>query len=397
MRFYEHEAKQVLARFGIETPRGAVAASPEQARYEARRLGGEVVVKGQVLAGGRMKAGLVRFASSPEEAGEAASAILARDVDGRRPVSLLVEELVPVAREYYAGITFDASARGPVAIISVAGGIDVETAASASRGRVELSTHLPSQNFRFKECLAGLGITGRDLVDLTVVLSRLHRAAQDLDLLLAEINPLACTADGRWFALDCHMDLDDDAVFRQGDILRELGIDPATRGSREPTTLELEAARIDHSDHRGVAGRVVEFGGNLGLLIGGGGASLTAFDAIRKHGGRPANYSEIGGNPSVRKVAALTALLLSRPGVERIAVIMNVVNNTRADLIARGVIQGCIAAGRAPADTIAVFRVPGAWEAEAVRLLDAYGVRHCDRTVSIDEAAAIAVRVTAGA
>ncbi|GAB4323094.1 MAG: ADP-forming succinate--CoA ligase subunit beta [Dehalococcoidia bacterium] len=397
MRFYEHEAKQVLARFGIEVPRGAVAGSPEQARYEARRLGGEVVVKGQVLAGGRMKAGLVRFASSPEEAGDAARAILAREVDGRLPAAVLVEELVPVAREYYAGIAFDSRARRPVAIVSVAGGIDVEEADAASRGRVELSTHLPSQNFRLKECLAALGVTGRDLVDLTVVLSRLHRAAQELDLLLAEINPLASTADGRWFALDCHIDLDDDAVFRQSSILRDLGIDAATRGSHDPTPLELEAARIDRSDHRGVAGRVVEFDGNLGLLIGGGGASLTAFDAIRRYGGRPANYSEIGGNPSVRKVAALTELLLSRPGVERIAVIMNVVNNTRADLIARGVIKGCIAAGRPPAEAIAVFRVPGAWEAEAERLLDAYGVRHCDRAVSIDEAAAMAVEAAGGA
>jgi succinyl-CoA synthetase beta subunit/citryl-CoA synthetase large subunit len=130
---------------------------------------------------------------------------------------------------------------------------------------------------------------------------------------------------------------------------------------------------------------------DLGLLIGGGGASLTAFDAIKRHGGRPANYCEIGGNPSVHKVAELTKLLLSRPGVNRIAVIMNVVSNTRVDLIARGVIKGILEAGRDPARTIAVFRVPGSWEDEGLKILQRYGVAFSDRTVSIDEAARRAV------
>ncbi|MBI2561052.1 MAG: succinate--CoA ligase, partial [candidate division NC10 bacterium] len=121
-------------------------------------------------------------------------------------------------------------------------------------------------------------------------------------------------------------------------------------------------------------------------------ASLTAFDAIRRHGGRPANYCEIGGNPSVRKVAELTKLILSRPGVERIAVIMNVVSNTRVDLIARGVIQGTLEAGRDPVSTIAAFRVPGSWEEEGFTLLRKYGVEFCDRGVSIDEAGRRAVK-----
>jgi len=140
-----------------------------------------------------------------------------------------------------------------------------------------------------------------------------------------------------------------------------------------------------------VAGRVVEFPGRLGLIIGGGGASLTAFDAVRRHGGQPANYCEIGGNPSVRKVCELTKLILGRSGVERIAVIMNVVNNTRVDLVARGVIKGCLESGRDPAQTIAVFRIPGAWEEEGFRLLRHYGVEYLDRSVSIDEAARWAI------
>jgi succinyl-CoA synthetase beta subunit/citryl-CoA synthetase large subunit len=136
---------------------------------------------------------------------------------------------------------------------------------------------------------------------------------------------------------------------------------------------------------------VIEFGGNLGLIIGGGGASLTAFDAIQAHGGQPANYCEIGGNPSVLKVKELTRHLLTKPGVEKVAVIMNVVSNTRVDLVARGIIKGILETGKNPGDTVAVFRIPGAWEDEGSKILSKYGVRFCDRTVSIDEAAKIAV------
>ena len=136
---------------------------------------------------------------------------------------------------------------------------------------------------------------------------------------------------------------------------------------------------------------MIEFDGNLALLIGGGGASLAAFDAIRRHGGRPANYCEIGGNPTVLKVKELTKLLLSKPGVEKIAVIMNVVSNTRVDLVARGVIKGVLELGRDPAKTIAVFRNPGAWEEEGYKILARYGVPYWGRAVSIDEAAKEAV------
>lgn len=132
---------------------------------------------------------------------------------------------------------------------------------------------------------------------------------------------------------------------------------------------------------------MIEFDGNLGLIIGGGGASLTSFDAVRKYGGRPANYCEIGGNPSVKKVKELTKLILSKREVEKIAVITNVVSNTRVDLVARGVVKGILELGRDPSETIAIFRVPGAWEEEGFKILRKYGIEYCDRTVSIDEAA----------
>ena len=202
---------------------------------------------------------------------------------------------------------------------------------------------------------------------------------------------MALTKTGQLVALDCHIDIDEDALFRHKNIVEIEKDNQRFESSRKQSEFERKAAEIDQLDHRGVAGRVIEFDGDLGLIIGGGGASLTAFDAIQAHGGKPANYCEIGGNPSVLKVKELTRHLLTKPGVEKVAVIMNVVSNTRVDLVARGIIKGILAAGKDVSDTVAVFRVPGAWEDEGAKVLSKYGVRFCDRTTSIDEAAKIAV------
>ena len=390
MRFYEFEAKAFLARQGIAIPTGRLARTPDEAAGAASSVGFPAVLKSQVLSGGRMKAGAIRFADSAAEAREAAGAILGLEVRGRRPVGVLVEPRAAVAQEYYLGVTYDTLAKLPVAILSDRGGIDIEEVAEKEPEHISrrtFSSLLPLTEFPFKECVAALGFSGGELTTLAGVLFRLARAFLEHDLTLAEINPLARLEDGSYVALDCHIEMEDEAVGRQKALLEALGADPGGRAAREPTPLELRAAEVDASDHRGVAGRLVEFGGSLGLIIGGGGASLTAFDAVRRHGGQPADYCEIGGNPSVRKVAGLTKLILSKPGVERIAVIMNVVNNTRVDLVARGVIKGCVESGRDPAKTIGAFRVPGAWEEEGFRLLRHYGVEYFDRSISIDEAA----------
>ena len=395
MRFYEHESKSLLARQGIAVPAGRLAHSPAEAAAAAAAIGLPVALKAQVLSGGRMKAGAVRFAQTEDQAHEAAEAILGLEVAGRRPAGLLVETRVNAAREFYLGVTYDAIAKRPLAIVCDRGGIDIEDVAVQEPEHVvrrPFSALLPLSPFTFREAVAALGIAGGELVSLTDVLLRLAQLFLAHDLTLAEINPLAALADGSLVALDCHLEMEDEAVARQRPLLDELGIDPATRQAHQPTPFERRAAEIDQMDHRGVAGRVVEFAGDLGLIIGGGGASLTAFDAVRRHGGRPANYCEIGGNPSVRKVAELTRHILGKPGVERLAVIMNVVNNTRVDLVARGVIKGCLEAGREPAQAVVVFRIPGAWEGEGFRLLRHYGIEPLGREVSIDEAARRAVQ-----
>jgi len=188
-------------------------------------------------------------------------------------------------------------------------------------------------------------------------------------------------------ALDCHLEIDDDALFRNRKIAEKEKDPDRIIGKQKQSDFEKKAVEIDNLDQKGVAGRLIEFDGDLGLIIGGGGASLTAFDAVQRHGGRPANYCEIGGNPSVLKTKELTKHILSKPGVEKVAVIMNVVSNTRVDLMARGVIKGILEAGKNPSESLVVFRIPGAWEEEGFKILSKYGVDYCDRTISIDEAA----------
>ncbi|MEX0801588.1 MAG: ATP-grasp domain-containing protein [Dehalococcoidia bacterium] len=395
MRFYEFEAKRLLAREGVRLPQGGTANTPDEAAKLAADVGGPVVLKSQVLSGGRMKAGGVKFADTPDEARDHAAAILGLEIRGQLPRCVLVEAKASVAHEYYLAVTYDALAKLPVMIFSDMGGIDIEEVAESHPEHVvkeNFSSLLPFSDFKAKQMIASLGVGGGDLVRITDAMSRLARAFSRYDLTLAEINPLGKLEDGSFVALDCHVDLEEEAKERQAALLDELGIDSEeTRQGRPPTEFETKGAQIDAQDHRGVAGRVVEFDGNLGLVIGAGGGSLTIFDAIRKYGGKPANYCEIGGNPSVNKAKELTKLILSKPGIDKIAVIMNVVSNTRVDIVARGVVKGVVESGFDPAEKIAIFRIPGSWEEEGFKILSKYGVEYCDRTVSMSEAARRAV------
>jgi len=395
VRFYEYEAKALFARHGTPLPKGQVARTAAEAQKIAAGIGGPVVLKSQVLTGGRMKAGGVKFADAPADAEAAAKAILALEIKGQKPRGVLVEQRAPVAQEYFAAVTWDGRRKLPVLIFSDMGGIDIEEVAEkhpAHVARAHLSTILPWSAYRAKEAIVAVGVTGDDLNRLIPIVSTLVEVFLRYDLTLAEINPLGKLADGRFLVLDGHVDLEGDARDKHAKLLEELGIGKEeTREARPPTAFEIKGAQVDASDHRGVAGNVREFDGDLGLVIGAGGGSLTLFDAIRKHGGRPANYCEIGGNPSVRKACELTKLILSKPGVKKIAVMMNVVSNTRVDIVARGVIKGCVESGRDPAETIAIFRIPGAWEDDGFTILRKYGVEYCDRTVSMDEAAGRAV------
>ncbi len=383
MRFYEYESKQLFGRYGVPLPTGSkVAHTPAEAEAIATEIAGPSVLKSQVLTGGRMKAGGVLFTETPAQAAQAAQKILGLTINGHEPRGVLVEGRAPIAQEYYLGVTWDGFARKPVMICSDMGGIDIEEVAETHPQHIakrHFSTLLPFSDFMAKELIAQLKIGGSDLNALSRIAATLARVFIAHGLTLAEINPLAKLEDGRFVCLDGHVDMEDDARDSQKAILKVLGIAPEEkRQARPPTQFEIDGAAVDAGDHRGVAGNVVEFDGDLGLVIGAGGGSLTLFDAIRKHGGKPANYCEIGGNPSVTKACELTKLILRKPGVKKIAVMMNVVSNTRVDIVARGVIKGCVEAGRNPADTIAIFRIPGAWEDDGFKILKKYGVEYCD-------------------
>src|SRR5579864_7326099 len=364
MRFFEYEAREVVKRAGIPvTDYG--------------------------------------FTTNAAEAAEAYAAdILKLEIGGHMPRGVLVDPKADVEQEHYAGVVWDGTRKQPVMIFSPVGGIDIEQVAEEQPDKVarrHFSNVLPFSEFEAKEAIASTGVTGPALNRLVPILTRLAGVFVAYDMTLAEINPLGRLVDGSFVALDAHMEIENEARGRQAALLRDLRVgEQETRQAREATPFELAGEAIDAADHRGVAGNVTEFDGNLGLVIGAGGGSLTLFDAVRAHGGHPANYCEIGGNPSVRKAKGLAKLVLSKPGVDKIAVMMSIVSNTRVDIVARGVIKACLELGYDPAEKIAIFRIPGAWEEEGFKILERYGVEYADRTVSLHEAARRAVEKIQG-
>ncbi|MBA2763257.1 MAG: acetate--CoA ligase family protein [Thermoleophilaceae bacterium] len=402
MRLFEFESRQIVKDAGIPVTNYGYALSAEEARSAAAEIGGPVVIKSQVLTGGRMKAGGVKFADTPEEAAAHAAEILELEIGGHMPRGVLVDPKAEVEQEYYAGIVWDGTRKQPMMLFSDMGGIDIEEVAEQHPdhvGRGHFSNLLPFSDFQAKQVIAQTGVTGSELNRATPILAALARLFQTCDMTLAEINPLARLSDGRFVALDAHMDLEDEARPRQKALMAQLGI-PAEeqREAHEATPFETAVTAIDSADHRGVIqGKDAGFHGNIGLVIGAGGGSLTLTDAVRSQGGKPANYSEIGGNPSVAKACGLAKAVLEKDGVEKIAVMMSIVSNTRVDIVARGVIKACLELGKDPGETIAIFRIPGAWEEEGFKILDHYGVEYCDRSVSMHEAARRAVEKVQGA
>lgn len=382
MKVLEFEAKKLLSVEGISVPPGIVVASAPEAAAFAQAVGQPVVIKAQIPVGGRMKAGGILFANRPAEAEATARQLLGREIKGCRVEQLLIEQKLDIAAELFMGVTYDKAARRAVLLASLAGGVEVETTTNLVRRPFSVLTPMP--DYLGREIADELGFSGSQLRQLGQLISQVGQSFANWEALLLEINPLALDTAGRWWAADVHLELDDDAAQRQPALLAQLP-DSQAWASRQ-SDFEQQAAAIDQADHRGVAGRLVPFEGNLGLLIGGGGASLAIFDAALQAGLKPANYCEIGGNPSVWKTKELTKLILSQPQVERLAVIMNVVSNTRVDLVARGVIKGILELGREPGEVIAAFRVPGSWEEEGQAILGHYGVPHFGRETSLDQA-----------
>jgi succinyl-CoA synthetase beta subunit/citryl-CoA synthetase large subunit len=345
------------------------------------------VIKSQVLSGGRMKEGGVKFADTPEEAAEHAAAILELEINGQMPRGVLVDPKAEVRQEYYAGVVWDGTAKRPLMLFSDMGGIDIEEVAEKHPDHVGRGHSQPAADLR----LRGRIVTAPASPARTAHAGPRPPRPPSATRRGAEISPLA--EPGRQLRRPRRPHGDGEEAVPASGASQAAGIaEDDTRETYEPSDFERNVAAIDAADHRGVIqGKDHGFEGNLGLVIGAGGGSLTLTDAVRSQGGKPANYSEIGGNPSVAKACGLAKEVLEKDGVEKIAVMMSIVSNTRVDIVARGVIKACLELGKDPGETIAIFRIPGAWEDEGFRILERYGVEYCDRSVSMWEAAGRAV------
>ena len=257
MRFYEFESRRIVERAGIPVTEYGFCKTAAEAREAAERIGGSTVIKSQVLTGGRMKAGGVKFADSPEEAEGYAEEILNLEIGGHMPVGVLVDPKAEVEQEYYAAVLWDGRAKRPMMLFSDMGGIDIEEVAEKHPdhvGRGHLSNLHPIADFRAKEVVAAAGgLTGRELTRATPVLARLAQLQRDYDMTLAEINPLARLTDGSFVALDAHMEMEDEAVGRHQKMLEEIGVElEEPRELYEPSDFERNVKAIDEAELRAV-------------------------------------------------------------------------------------------------------------------------------------------------
>jgi succinyl-CoA synthetase beta subunit len=350
MNFEEHAAKPLLAARGIAVPAGGLAQTPDEAAGIAARWGA-AVVKAQVPAGKRGKAGGIKRAASPAEARIHASTILGMEIAGHRVEKVLIEEQVPIARELYAAVVNDASSKGPLVMFSTEGGMDIEEIAAASPGKLRRLPVDIRQGFRLVEAntlVKGMGL-GAAEGKVAEALARLYEAYTGVDAELLEINPLVVTKDGRVVALDCKLVIDDSAVVRHSDF---------ARGGTPEKLTGLEARARD-------AGlKYIDLDGNVGVLANGAGLTMTTMDMVRHYGGRPANFLEIGGEAYTQARPALE-LLLSKPGIQ--SIVINFCGAfARTDVMTQGVIEAIEALE--PAVPI-FFSVHGTGDEQAIRLL----------------------------
>lgn len=334
MNLYEHEGKGLLSRRGIPVPRGVVVRSLRDLDGAAGSF--PLLVKAQVLAGGRGKAGGVCGVGSREELEAAISSLLGSTLL-REPVrSVLVEEALPVAREYYLACVYDQATGSPAVLFSTSGGMEVEGMDPPQRFPIDPRDPAGSA------ARAATGIS--ELVsepergELHRIISSLASIFFDSDARQIEINPLILTTDNRLVAADVKVALDDDAAFRHPEWL---ALEERTVLGREPTERERAAREIDAGPmaHRGTASKYIEFGGDIGILFSGGGASLANMDALLAAGGKPANYSEYSGNPPREKVAALARVVLSKPGLRGLWICGGVANFTQIDETLSGIVD----------------------------------------------------------
>ena len=333
MKLHEYQAKEIFARYGIPVPQGTVVASAGEARSATEGFGGRAVIKAQVHAGGRGKAGGVKVAQSPDDAEAAAQAMLSASLvtnqtgpEGVPVNQVLVEELADIAKEMYLAITVDRVERRPVMLVSASGGMDIEEVAATSPELIHsepIDPVLGLMPFQSRRIARMLGLEGSAASAAPGVLGSLYQVFVDNDCTLVEVNPLIVTGDGQLVALDAKITVDDDALFRR----------PAMQELRDPSQedeLEAQAADLDIA--------YVNLDGDVGCLVNGAGLAMATLDVTSAAGAAPANFLDVGGGASVEKVASAVGIILSDAKVRR--VLVNVFGGIlRCDIAAEGIVQ----------------------------------------------------------
>lgn len=326
MKLHEYQSKQIFARYGIPIPRGRVAATADEAKQIAKELGSRVVIKSQVLVGGRGKAGGIRLAKSPDEAADLASHILSMEIKGLPVRKVLVDEAASIESEIYFGITNDRAERKPVMMASAAGGIDIEQVARETPEKiikVHIDPLLGLRDYQTRDIAGGIDLPREHWRQFGQIANALWKVYQECDATLAEINPLVITGDNKLLAVDGKMLIDDSALYRQPVLaeLRDLDVEAPS---------EIEARRYGLS--------FIKLDGNIGCMVNGAGLAMTTMDIIQLFGGKPANFLDIGGGASSEKVAAALRIILSDKNVK--AVLINIFGGiTRCDEVARGILH----------------------------------------------------------
>jgi succinyl-CoA synthetase beta subunit len=324
---YEYQGKELFKRFGIPVSEGRLATSRDEAHAAAEELGGQVVVKAQVLTGGRGKAGGIKLADAPDEAAEHASAILGMDIRGHVVRRVWIEKASDIAKEYYLSVTFDRGAKKPLFMFTKEGGIDIEEVA-AERPEALVRLHVDPlegfQPYQARRLVYGAGIDdANEQKQLLTIVQRLYDAFVGADAMLCEINPLIVTPDGEVKALDSKFTVDDNALFRHADVaeMRDLeAYPPEERAARE----------------KGVT--YVKLDGDVGILGNGAGLVMSTLDVIALAGGRPANFCDLGGGGDAQGVVDALEIISPDPQVK--SILFNIFGGiTRCDEVARGILQ----------------------------------------------------------
>ena len=325
MKLHEYQSKQIFAKYGIPIPNGRVAATAAEAKQIAEELGGRVVIKSQVLVGGRGKAGGVRLAKNPYEAEELATIILGMEIKGLPVRKVLVDQAANIDKEIYLGITNDRAARKPVLMASAAGGVEIEEVARETPEKIvrgHIDPLLGLRDYQARDIAAGIDMPREHWRAFGQICKSLWQAYQASDATLAEINPLVITEENQIIAVDGKMLLDENALYRHPDLaeMRDLDVEAPS---------EIEARKYGLS--------FIKLEGNIGCMVNGAGLAMTTMDIIKLYGGAPANFLDIGGGAGAEKVTAALRIILSDPNVK--AVLFNVFGGiTRGDEVARGLL-----------------------------------------------------------